>query len=98
MDPIRDPEENEVTYLYELGRLENARVLEIGCGSGRMTWRYAFRPRSIAGLDPDPERLAKAVADRPPALANKVSFLAGNAETLPLRDESFDTVILSWSL
>jgi ubiquinone/menaquinone biosynthesis C-methylase UbiE len=98
VDPTRDPEENEIAYLYQLGHLENARVLEIGCGNGRMTWRYASRPTSIAGLDPNPERLVSAMADRPSNLAYKVDFLSGNAEALPFADESFDVAILAWSL
>jgi len=98
MDPIRDPEENEIAYLYQLGHLENARVLEIGCGNGRMTWRYASRPASVAGLDPGPERLAAAIADRPSNLAYKVDFIQGTAETLPFADENFDVAIMAWSL
>jgi ubiquinone/menaquinone biosynthesis C-methylase UbiE len=98
MDPIRDPEENEISNLLQLGHLEDARVLEIGCGNGRMTWRYASWPTSITGLDPAWERLVAAMADRPSTLANTVGFLLGNAEALPCTDESFDVAILSWSL
>ena len=93
MDPIRDPEENEKKHLYQLGHLENARVLEIGCGDGRLTWRYAYRPASVAGLDPGLESLATAIADRPPDLAQRIGFIQGHAEALP-----FDAAILSWSL
>ena len=98
MDPIRDPEENEITYLYQLGRLDNERVLEIGCGDGRMTWRYTSRSASVAGLDPSPEKLATALADRPSNLAYTVSFIQGTAEVLPFADESFDVAIMAWSL
>lgn len=98
MDPLRDPEENEITYLNQLGLLDDARVLEIGCGNGRLTWRYASRPASVTGLDPDPDRLAAALAERPSALTDKVDFLLGNAERLPFAKETFDVAILAWSL
>ena len=98
MDPIRDPEENEINHLSQLGHLENARIMEIGCGDGRMTWRYAHRPASVAGLDPGLASLATAIADRPPDLSQRVGFIQGNAEALPFANESFDTAILSWSL
>ncbi|MDX1616660.1 MAG: class I SAM-dependent methyltransferase [Candidatus Promineifilaceae bacterium] len=98
MDPIRDPEENEITHLHQIGRLDRARVLEIGCGDGRLTWRYASRAASVTGLDPDPESLAVALAERPAALTDKVSFLTGDAARLPLADERFDVVLMAWSL
>jgi ubiquinone/menaquinone biosynthesis C-methylase UbiE len=98
MEPIRDPEANETTNLHQLGRLDKARVLEIGCGNGRLTWRYAARAAAVVGLDPSLERLAAAGADRPSNLADSVSFLQGAAETLPFPTESFDVIIMAWSL
>jgi malonyl-CoA O-methyltransferase len=98
MDPIRDPEENEITYLSQLGNLRNARVLEIGSGDGRLTWRYANQPTSVVGLDPGPDNLSKAKSNRPISLEHNLSFVQGTAELLPFANESFDVAILSWSL
>jgi cyclopropane fatty-acyl-phospholipid synthase-like methyltransferase len=36
-----DPEGNETDALFALVELEGQEVLEIGCGDGRLTWRYA---------------------------------------------------------
>ena len=37
-----DLEENEIKSLVEFaGKLAGKRVFEIGCGDGRLTWRYA---------------------------------------------------------
>ena len=42
-----DPEGNETATLFDLVDLDGAEVLEIGCGDGRLTWRYADRhPRT----------------------------------------------------
>jgi len=98
MDPIRDPEGNEITHLHQLGQLDGMRILEIGCGTGRMTWRYASRPVAVVGLDPSPEKLATALANRPADLAKKVDFIQGTAEMLPFGDEFFDVAIMAWSL
>jgi ubiquinone/menaquinone biosynthesis C-methylase UbiE len=98
MDPLRDPEEVEVKHLDHVGQLANRRVIEIGCGDGRMTWRYAALPRSIVGIDPDAARLAAAIDARPADLGSKVNFAQAEAEALPFRAESFEMAILAWSL
>ena len=43
-----DPEGTEAKYLRRFAGFDGAprqRVLEIGCGDGRLTWRYAQRGR-----------------------------------------------------
>ena len=41
MDPERDLEGIEVEYLNKTGAIDGRRLLEIGCGNGRLAWRYA---------------------------------------------------------
>jgi len=41
-----DPENNETRALFDLADFKSKRVLEIGCGDGRLTWRYATKPRT----------------------------------------------------
>jgi len=36
-----DPEGNETLALFDLVQLDGREVLEIGCGDGRLTRRYA---------------------------------------------------------
>ena len=36
-----DPENNEPRALFDLADFNGRSVLEIGCGDGRLTWRYA---------------------------------------------------------
>ena len=98
MEPLRDPEKKEIEYLQDVGQVRDKRVIEIGCGIGRMTRRYASMVKSIVGIDPDAERLATAMVDCPEALASKVSFVQADAEALPFADESFDSNVFAWSL
>ena len=66
MNVTIDPERNEVDALREFaGDLEGKRVLEIGAGYGRLTWRYASNAGEVVGIDPDPERIARAEAHFP---------------------------------
>jgi cyclopropane fatty-acyl-phospholipid synthase-like methyltransferase len=36
-----DPENNELRALIKIADFKEKHVLEIGCGDGRLTWRYA---------------------------------------------------------
>lgn len=73
------------------------RVLEIGVGSGPNLPFYGNKVASVVALDPSPKLLA--LAHRAAAkAASSVEFLQGSAETIPLADKSFDTVVTSWTL
>jgi ubiquinone/menaquinone biosynthesis C-methylase UbiE len=94
----RDPEEVETYYVQDYAELPGTRVLEIGCGEGRLTWRYAATARQVVGLDPDAVRLAGAARDCPPPLRPHVRLVRGQAEALPFAAAQFERVILGWSL
>lgn len=94
----RDPEGIEIRYLNRLADLRDKRILEVGCGDGRLTWRYEKDTRSVIAIDPDPVRLADAIAARPESLTNSVAFVRSFSEQLPLRSQTFDGSILAWSL
>lgn len=94
----KDPEGNEKKQLHKLADFANRRVLEIGCGEGRLTWRYAQATKNVAGIDPDRNALRVASYDRPSDLESMVHFANAEAEHLPFRKETFDIALLSWSL
>jgi len=96
--PTRDPEEREIRHIRKLGRIEGKHVLELGCGEGRMTWRYMALPEAITGVDPDFESLAEALHTRPVSFVDRVTFAQAKAEYLPFPKERFETALFSWSL
>jgi SAM-dependent methyltransferase len=71
--------------------LAQARILDVGCGSGQELGRFAFYGASRAnmvGLDLERDRLARAAqADR------DLRLVQGNAAALPFRSGSFDLVV-----
>jgi len=93
----KDPEKNEIKYLNKFVDLANRRVLEIGCGEGRLTWRYAGKPALTVGIDVDANALRVARIDRPSDLENKVHFSNARLEHLPFSRETFDIALLAWS-
>jgi ubiquinone/menaquinone biosynthesis C-methylase UbiE len=78
---------------------EGAKVLEVGCGPGRLSILLARHGLRVTGLDLDPEmiELARANAD---AASNggTPSFVVGNVSALSFPDESFDLVVSTLSM
>ena len=98
MTLFKDPEGNEKRYLHKFLDFNGKRVIEIGCGEGRLTWQYASASSLTIGLDTDRNALRIASIDRPAKLNGTVQFAAAKAEYLPFRKETFDIAILAWSL
>ncbi len=98
--PIRlDPERNEPAALFEFaGSFTGQRVLEIGCGDGRLTWLYAERVAHVLGIDPDADDVALAIQNCPPHLRGRVEFWVGTIQEFDLPAEKFDLALLAWSL
>ena len=94
----KDPEQDETKHLNRYADFTGKRVLEIGCGEGRLTWRYARRPRLTIGIDPEKDSLRVATIDRPSDLEDRVYFANALAERLPFSTEKFDIALLAWSL
>lgn len=96
--PRRDPEQTEQRYMREYASARGKRVIEIGCGAGRLTWLYAPQANHLIGVDIQLSQLRAAQIARPETLATKVNFTAGQARMLPFANESFDLALFSWSL
>jgi tRNA G46 methylase TrmB len=95
-----DPEENETRALFALADLAGKRILEIGSGDGRLTWRYAARAGHVIAIEPFEPHFARAANSLPEELQGRVQL-----QNLPFEEfaaaspsASFEVVILSWSL
>lgn len=94
----KDPEGFERKILHKYADLANRRVLEVGCGEGRLTWKYAAASSLTVGFDPDHDALRVARADTPYDLRKHVHFANASAKHIPFSNETFDIAILAWSL
>ena len=92
----KDPERTETKHLHKFADFSGKRVLEIGCGDGRLTWQYAKRARFVAGIDLEADDLRVATIDCPSGLP--VSFARADSIHIPFAKEKFDIAILAWSL
>jgi magnesium-protoporphyrin O-methyltransferase len=94
-----DPEGNETAALGAmLPDLDGCRVLEVGCGDGRLTCRYAERAGSVVAIDPDAAAIGAFQQLMPPRVRARVEARVGTLLTLEEADRSFDVVLMSWSL
>lgn len=94
----KDPEGFERKILHKYAGFLNKRVLEIGCGEGRLTWKYAGASSLTVGFDPDQDAVRIAQADSPSDLREHVHFAQASASNIPFSKETFDIAILAWSL
>jgi ubiquinone/menaquinone biosynthesis C-methylase UbiE len=88
-----DPEGVELAALGAVATFTGARVLEIGCGNGRLAKRYAVATRLTVGIDPADDRISAVGMAAVPALR----FVRASVP-LPFRNETFDVALFGWSL
>jgi ubiquinone/menaquinone biosynthesis C-methylase UbiE len=98
MASAKDPTGVEAHALGELADFDGKRVLEIGCGDGRMTLLYAEQAREVLGVDVEEESIREARASLPDRLADRVEFRVADAQSLDVPRQRFDIAFLSWSL
>ncbi len=98
MAALLDPEEAETRVIHDLIDFADKDVLDVGCGDGRMTWRFAEQTRSVLGLDPVTSSIEQARLDMPAHLRSRITFQVGDITEAQLPAAAFDMVALSWSL
>jgi 16S rRNA A1518/A1519 N6-dimethyltransferase RsmA/KsgA/DIM1 with predicted DNA glycosylase/AP lyase activity len=91
---VEDPENHETAALAAvIPSFASRRVLEIGCGDGRLTRRYATAAASVIAIDPDAEAIAALDGELP-----NVEAYAIGIDELVLPPHSVDIVLFAWSL
>jgi ubiquinone/menaquinone biosynthesis C-methylase UbiE len=98
MAVFADPEDTETKALHDYADFSGKRVLEIGCGDGRLTWRYADQAAHVVAIDPKTEDIKIALEECPVELRDKIAFRVARLEELEIPAEKFDLALLSWSL
>src|SRR5215207_593657 len=95
-----DPEENEIGALFDFVDLDGGRVLEIGSGDCRLTWRYADRVEQVTAVEPFGPAITRARQQLPRELEGQVVLRQVAFEEFAAQApaSAFDVAIFSWSL
>ena len=98
MSAVLDPEGAHLAALLRLADFAGVRVLEAGCGDGRLTVGVAERAATVFAFDPDEDAVARAREKLPAELAERVTYRAASATAVEIPGSAFDIVLFSWSL
>jgi SAM-dependent methyltransferase len=90
-----DPTGEFIRHIAAAVPLEGRALLEVGCGSGRVTRDLAARAGRLLAVDPDARAIARARVD---VRGEHVTFAVGAAEELQLPDGGFDAAVFTLSL
>jgi ubiquinone/menaquinone biosynthesis C-methylase UbiE len=95
---VRDAQGAEPAAIAAAADLTGRRVLEIGCGDGRLTRFVAEHAAEVYASDPDAERVAEAMGALPAELRERVRFAVHDADALDVPRRRFDLALCGWSL
>ena len=98
MPLLIDPDGVELSTIRGLVELRGLRVLDVGCGEGRLSFACAREGADVLGFDPDEEVVGAARAETPEALARRIRFEVAHAREIELPKGDFDLALFSWSL
>ena len=98
MPLLVDPDGVEIATIRELVELEGRRVVDVGCGDGRISLALARHGAQVLGLEPDEDSVADARATAPADLRARVRFEVADAAQAELPKGEFDLAVFSWSL
>lgn len=73
--------------------LKPARVLDLGCGGGHVSYRAALHAKEVVACDPTKAMLEMVAAEAAKRGLGNIETLAAAAEQLPFADASFDAVL-----
>ena len=93
-----DPAGIEPRAILQAIELRNARVLEVGAGDGRLTFRYAEAARSVVGIDTKEPEIRSAANVGRSEFRGRAQFLCASGTALPFSAEEFEIVLLASSL
>lgn len=75
----------------------SARLLDLGCGGGHVSFTAAPRVREVVACDLSPDMLAAVTAEATRRGLGNISTVEGVAEALPFADAGFDRVVSRYS-
>src|SRR5438270_13626871 len=92
------PDGMEVRLIERFTTLKGRRILEVGCGDGRLTFQYAPTARQVMAIDPDRLSIEDALDEQAALRVSNIDFRVDSIEQLPARGAPFDVALFSWAM
>lgn len=80
-----------------LNNHQNAKVLDLGCGAGHISFNVADKVESVTAFDLSDSMLEVVASTAKERGLNNISTMKGNVESLPFENQTFDLVISRYS-
>ncbi len=84
------PKRSHADVIKQLLSPSGAKIIDIGCGAGKMTRLLTEMGGDVVGIDPGERQLERARAAK---IVGSESFIEGIAEDLPFEDQSIDIAL-----
>jgi ubiquinone/menaquinone biosynthesis C-methylase UbiE len=94
----RDREGREPAAIRQLVELNGKHVVEVGCGTGRLTRFLAARAASVYAFDTKVDSVWEAEASLADELRHRVRFAVHDARAIDVPRRRFDLALCGWSL
>jgi 2-polyprenyl-3-methyl-5-hydroxy-6-metoxy-1,4-benzoquinol methylase len=98
MTPVLDPEGAHFAALRRLCDFRERRVLELGCGEGRLTTPIAREAAHVFAFDTDAHAVEKARRSLPVEVEQRVTFRVASGKEVEIERHAFEIALFSWSL
>jgi ubiquinone/menaquinone biosynthesis C-methylase UbiE len=95
---VLDPEGAHLAALHRLADFRGQRVIELGCGDGRLTVPVAADATHVLAFDPDADAVERARRSLPSDLTERVAYRVASGDAIEIEPGSFDLALFSWSL
>lgn len=91
---------DDIPFVVELAKSTGGRVLELGCGSGRLLLPLARAGLAVTGVDSSAAMLRLAeqrIAAEEPAAAARIRLVEGDMTSITLDDPPFDLALFGYN-